>query len=898
MQAIHVRIRMRFSIIVFITAVFLFFSLFIISTYSKDLSDQGNDWHSPLWWYPLGHEGLQSNPRGIAIIPLTNQAVATNEKSNTVAIIDLHTQKVLSEVHVGKGPKGIALDSELYIALVANSHDDTVSFIDLERFNVISTLRVGKSPAGVAIDQTTHTAVITSLHDDSISFVDLKTREIVATTKTGEKPIDVAVIGATESINNGGAIDPARYSGRGIALVVNNESHNISVIDVATHMIIESIDVNKKPLAIDVNPKTHLAVVTHEKDNSITVIDTQTWHKRMIRIGKYPVDIAVNAFTNQAVVVCNEEQTLVQVDLGTNEIIQTYPLKKHPQAVAVNRFTNAAAVIEDRLGGLTLIQLQSTDNLPKVAITSPTNNATVNASPIKVSGTVKNAVRVVVNDVTATITGESFSAMVNLNKKGSITLTAVATDQTGRMGYHSITVIYTPVIRGTIAGTVVNAITGGPILGATVSITDAQGVIKTTATSANGGFSITAVAVGDFIGSVVKTGYSTFGFAGTAIVGQTNMINAPLVPIPPVVSGITVTEITADSARISWTTDQSADSLVEYGETVAYGGSKVDTALTTSHSLILTGLASSRTYHVRVTSISVNGASGISGDNTFKTQNRIDITITTPADGATITVGQGVMVAGTVSNSANEETGVTVNGIVSTPMGSQFAVSHVPLNPGANTITVTATGVDGTTATKSVTVTAFTANHDIKLTAYPESGTAPLEVTLRINGSFSIANPSITTQGPSPVEQLPSANPAEYKYKINTEGVYYFTAQATGPDNNTYQDTIVITVLPLTQIDNLLRAKWSAFTGALQQKNTTAALNLMLPDSRGKYQIMFDILKDQLPSIVATYVTLGLDSIQGERAWYELTATQNGSLFSYRVGFMKDAKGLWLLREF
>jgi hypothetical protein len=584
------------------------------------------------------------------------------------------------------------------------------------------------------------------------------------------------------------------------------------------------------------------------------------------------------------------------VDLGANEIIQTYHLNRRPQAVAVNGLTNAAAVIEDKDGDVTLIPLRYADSQPQVSITSPADNAIVNTSPTIISGTVKNAVGVTVNDVPAMINGDNFSATISLTA-GTNTLTAVATDETGRTVSHRITVIHIPVMKGTIDGTVVNAITGVPIPGATIAVTDAQGVTKTETSRVDGGFTMTDVAIGDFTGSAMKLGYATYGFAGLSASGQTTVITARLEPIPPVITGINVTDITDDSARISWVSDQPTDGLLKYGETAAYGGARADGTLTSSHSLVLTGLSASQTYHFRVTSTSANGASVMSADQTFKTKNRIDMTITAPADGTTV-MGQSVMVTGIAGNSSNGETGLTVDGIAANLMGGQFAVSHVPLSPGANTITVTATDIDGTTATKSFTVMAAATEHNIRLTAYPDSGVAPLEVTVRINGSFSIANPSVASHGPNPVELLPTGNPDEYKYRINTEGVYHFTAQAMGPDGNAYQDSVSVTVLPLGQIDNLLRAKWAAFTDAMQQKNTTAALKFMLTYSRGRYQVMFDILNDQLPNIVSTYGDLVLDSIEGDRAWYELKARQDGGLFSYRVGFMKDADGLWRLREF
>ena len=277
----------------------------------------------------------------------------------------------------------------------------------------------------------------------------------------------------------------------------------------------------------------------------------------------------------------------------------------------------------------------------------------------------------------------------------------------------------------------------------------------------------------------------------------------------------------------------------------------------------------------------------------------IDITIASPSDGATV-IGSNVMVNGTVTNSAGVETGVTVNGtIAAVSSNNEFAANHVPLTEGTNTITVRATDATGTTATKTVTVNAIKANSYIKLRAYPDSGVAPLEVTLRFSGSFSIANPVITPSGPGSVEQLVSENPDEYKYRIATEGFYAFAATVNGPDGNTYTDRISIPVLSLTQIDTLLRTKWAGLQNALTNRDIPTALNLLRPVSRSRYQTMFNLLRDKLPVIVAAHTDLILDSIEGNFAFYELKTLENGSVFSYRVIFARDpSSGLWLIEEF
>ena len=59
----------------------------------------------------------------------------------------------------------------------------------------------------------------------------------------------------------------------------------------------------------------------------------------------------------------------------------------------------------------------------------------------------------------------------------------------------------------------------------------------------------------------------------------------------PSISGITASNVTASGATITWSTDESATSQVEFGTTSSYGlSTALDTSLVVSHSVNLTGL--------------------------------------------------------------------------------------------------------------------------------------------------------------------------------------------------------------------------------------------------------------------------------------------------------------------
>jgi phosphodiesterase/alkaline phosphatase D-like protein len=86
----------------------------------------------------------------------------------------------------------------------------------------------------------------------------------------------------------------------------------------------------------------------------------------------------------------------------------------------------------------------------------------------------------------------------------------------------------------------------------------------------------------------------------------------------PEISSVDSSNITVSGATITWTTNEAATSLVEYGLTEEYGSvTTEDTSLVTSHSVELTGLEAGKTYHYRVISKDGSNNQAVSVDATF-----------------------------------------------------------------------------------------------------------------------------------------------------------------------------------------------------------------------------------------------------------------------------------------
>ena len=124
----------------------------------------------------------------------------------------------------------------------------------------------------------------------------------------------------------------------------------------------------------------------------------------------------------------------------------------------------------------------------------------------------------------------------------------------------------------------------------------------------------------------------------TGTVGSLN-VSASADTTAPVITDIQVSSITNSGATITWTTNESASSTVEYGTTPSFGSSTASSTMVTSHSVALTGLSGSTTYYFRVKSSDAAANTQTSVTNTFLTSGSDTtgptVSSQTPVNGAT-----------------------------------------------------------------------------------------------------------------------------------------------------------------------------------------------------------------------------------------------------------------------
>lgn len=116
----------------------------------------------------------------------------------------------------------------------------------------------------------------------------------------------------------------------------------------------------------------------------------------------------------------------------------------------------------------------------------------------------------------------------------------------------------------------------------------------------------------------------------TVVSATTQAAPPPADTTSPVISNVSATAVTTGGATISWSTNESSDTQVDYGLTGSYGSQSIlASAMVQNHSVTLSGLSANTLYNYRVRSKDSAGNVAVSGNFTFTTAAPLDTTAPT-----------------------------------------------------------------------------------------------------------------------------------------------------------------------------------------------------------------------------------------------------------------------------
>src|SRR3981189_2451978 len=103
-------------------------------------------------------------------------AYVSNEKSNTVSVIDTDKWAVIKTIKVGQRPRGIEFTRDGKFVLVAVGDDDTIQMIDNATQRVVDTLPSGPDPELFVQDKAGKILYVANENDNTVTIIDIERR--------------------------------------------------------------------------------------------------------------------------------------------------------------------------------------------------------------------------------------------------------------------------------------------------------------------------------------------------------------------------------------------------------------------------------------------------------------------------------------------------------------------------------------------------------------------------------------------------------------------------------------------------------------------------------------------------------------------------------------------------
>lgn len=137
-------------------------------------------------------------PAQTGFAPDGRLAFVSLSQENKVALIDPAARKVLKKIPVGTVPIQVYPTPDGRTLLVANQGTkqrpgNTVSVIDLTDNKVVSTVRTGPGAHGVVVDRAGRYAYVSNIYENSVSVLDVKSAKVVASVRVGAGPNGISV---------------------------------------------------------------------------------------------------------------------------------------------------------------------------------------------------------------------------------------------------------------------------------------------------------------------------------------------------------------------------------------------------------------------------------------------------------------------------------------------------------------------------------------------------------------------------------------------------------------------------------------------------------------------------------------------------------------------------------
>lgn len=297
-------------------------------------------------------------------------AFISNEKDNTVTVLDTETLKVIKSIPVGRRPRGMVLSPDYKHLFICAGDDNRLDVIDTATLEITSTHETsGPDPELLDIDHAGKFIYIANEDDGMVTVINAADGSVRGEIQIGVEPEgmavspdDTVVVATSESTSMAHFIDikslkvianvlvdtrprVARYTADGKEVWVTAEvGGTVSVIDAETHKVKQRLTFDIpgvrpeliQPMGVQFSKDGKRAFVALGRANRVAVIDTGTYRmESFILVGQRPWHMDFNADRTKLFTANGLSNDVTVIDVATLKPEKSIPVGRLPWGLVI-----------------------------------------------------------------------------------------------------------------------------------------------------------------------------------------------------------------------------------------------------------------------------------------------------------------------------------------------------------------------------------------------------------------------------------------------------------------------------------------------------------------------------------------------------------------------------------
>ena len=270
--------------------------------------------------YAVLGSGLAQVPTAAQYDAWDGQVFVVEGGSDSVAVVALANETLLTTLSVGRSPAGVAYDETTGEVFVANSGSDNLSVIANATDTVVGAIADAGDPTGVALDPALGEVFVTDRATGNVSDL-------------AESGAGAATVVPVAYLPSAVAFD----SGTGAWVVANSGSDTASVITLASAVVTGTVAVPLDPWGVAYDPSAGQVFVTNRgnaPDNVTVISEANDTAVATIAVGDSPAGLAYDSGRQELFVANSADGTVSVISVAHADVVATIPVGDVPLGVA------------------------------------------------------------------------------------------------------------------------------------------------------------------------------------------------------------------------------------------------------------------------------------------------------------------------------------------------------------------------------------------------------------------------------------------------------------------------------------------------------------------------------------------------------------------------------------